>query len=195
MEVVDTYLSEIETAIRGLSRADVALVVDRLEACWLAGKTTFVIGNGGSASTASHMMNDLQKFTQVPGAKRFRAIALTDNMPLITAWGNDQTYDDVFLEPLKNLMIEGDVLIAISGSGNSPNVIKAIDYANTIGTTIGLCGFPGGKLAERATYRVIVPAMSIGQQEDGHLIINHAVATALRARIVAREASAARAVS
>ncbi len=185
MDPIEKYLSEIEQAIREISRHDVTAVVDTLEACWASGHTTFVVGNGGSASTASHMMNDLNKFTVVPGAKRFRAIALTDNVPLFSAWGNDASYDDVFVEPLRNLMNDGDVLIAISGSGNSPNVLRAVDYANTKGTTIGLCGFPGGKLAIAAKRCVIVPAMSIGQQEDGHLIINHAVATALRARIEA----------
>jgi D-sedoheptulose 7-phosphate isomerase len=186
MEAIRKYLSEIEQAIREISRDDVTAVVDVLEACWVSGNTTFVVGNGGSASTASHMMNDLNKFTIVPGARRFRAMALTDNVPLMTAWGNDASYDDVFVEPLRNLMNDGDVLIAISGSGNSPNVLRAIEYANGRGTTIGLCGFPGGKLAVLAKHRVIVPAMSIGQQEDGHLIINHAVATALRARIEAQ---------
>jgi D-sedoheptulose 7-phosphate isomerase len=190
MQAVEKYLTEIETAIREISREDVTTVVDMLEANWLAGRTTFVIGNGGSAATASHMMNDLNKFTIVPGAKRFRAIALTDNIPLITAWGNDASYDDTFAEPLKNLMNDGDLVIAISGSGNSPNVIRACDYALTRGPVIGLCGFPGGKLAEIATHRVIVPAQFIGQQEDGHLIINHAVATALRGRIEARTVAA-----
>ena len=186
MEAIEKYLSEIEQAIREISRKDVTTVVDMLEACWFSGNTTFVVGNGGSASTASHMMNDLNKFTLVPGARRFRAIALTDNVPLMSAWGNDASYDDVFVEPLRNLMNDGDVLIAISGSGNSPNVLRAVEYAKSKGPVIGLCGFPGGKLAEMATHRVIVPATSIGQQEDGHLIINHAVATALRARIEVR---------
>jgi D-sedoheptulose 7-phosphate isomerase len=190
MQAIEVYLSEIEAAIRKISRGDVTAVVDMLEANWLAGATTFVIGNGGSASTASHMMNDLNKFTIIPGARRFRAIALTDNVPLMSAWGNDASYDDVFVEPLRNLMNDGDLVIAISGSGNSPNVIRACEYALTRGQVIGLCGFPGGKLAEIATQRVIVPAMSIGQQEDGHLIINHAVATALRGRIEARTIAA-----
>jgi D-sedoheptulose 7-phosphate isomerase len=190
MEAIEKYLSEIEQAIREISRNDVTAVVDMLEACWVSGNTTFVVGNGGSASTASHMMNDLNKFTLVPGARRFRAIALTDNVPLMTAWGNDASYDDTFVEPLRNLMNDGDVLIAISGSGNSPNVLRAVEYANTKGSTIGLCGFPGGELAALAKHRVIVPAMSIGQQEDGHLIINHAVATALHDRIEARHIAA-----
>jgi D-sedoheptulose 7-phosphate isomerase len=195
MEIIERYLGEVEDAIRGISRADVSVVVDLLEACWQNRKTAFLVGNGGSASTASHMMNDLNKMTQVPGAHRFRAIALTDNVPLMTAWGNDQSYDDVFVEPLRNLMGAGDVLVAISGSGNSPNVLRAAEYAATLGTVIGLCGFPGGRLAETAHYRVIVPAMSIAQQEDGHLIINHVVATALRARIVAHAAAAPRALA
>jgi D-sedoheptulose 7-phosphate isomerase len=117
---------------------------------------------------------------------------LTDNVPLLTALGNDLSYDDVFVEPLKNLMTDKDALIAISGSGNSPNVVKAIDYANEIGAvTIGLCGRPGGKLALSADLKIIIPADRIGQQEDGHLIVNHVVAMALRERIEAAQAAPA----
>ncbi|HXP93536.1 MAG TPA: SIS domain-containing protein, partial [Candidatus Binatia bacterium] len=140
--------------------------------------------NGGSASTASHMMNDLMKFTSIDGCRRFRAVALTDNVPLITALGNDLEYADVFIEQLKNLLLPGDALIAISGSGNSPNIIKAVEYAKTVGAiSIGLAGRPGGKLAQIADHKVVVPADRIGQQEDGHLVLNHVIATALRERI------------
>jgi len=130
------------------------------------------------------MMNDLCKFTSFEGVKRLRAIALTDNVPLMTAWGNDVSYESTFVEPLRNFLRPGDMLIAISGSGNSPNVIAACDYAIEIGATvIGLCGDPGGLLAQIAHHRVIVPAARIGQQEDGHLVLNHVIATALRERI------------
>ena len=184
MGAIETYLSEIEAAIRAISREDVVRIVDELERAWRAEATVFIIGNGGSAATASHMMNDLCKFTAVDGAKRIRAIALTDNVPLMTAYGNDSTYDDVFVEPLTTFMRAGDVLIAISGSGNSPNVIKACEFAaGAGGTVIGLCGSPGGRLAALAHLRVIIPAAQIGQQEDGHLILNHAIATALRERV------------
>lgn len=186
MDAIDRYLSEVETAIRGIDRDDVRRVVDALYGAWERDAQIFIIGNGGSASTASHMMNDLCKFTRFEGRRRIRAIALTDNVPLMTAYSNDQSYDDAFVEPLRTLMREGDTLVAISGSGNSPNVVKAVEFARDNGArVIGLCGSPGGKLAALAHIRVIVPANHIGQQEDGHHVVNHAIATALRERLAA----------
>jgi len=184
VDAIDAYLDEVIAAIRALPRPDVRAIVDALEAVWAADGTTYLIGNGGSASTASHMMNDLCKFTLVPGKRRFRAVALTDNVPLMTAMGNDIAFAEIFVEPLRSLGRRGDALVAISGSGNSPNVVRAVEYAREAGiTTIGLCGSPGGALARLADLKVIVPADRIGQQEDGHLILNHVIATALRERI------------
>ncbi|MBV8371276.1 MAG: SIS domain-containing protein [Candidatus Eremiobacteraeota bacterium] len=183
---VTAYLDEMETVVKSISRAQVREVVDRLFEGWRAGRTTYIVGNGGSASTASHMMNDLNKMTTLPGAPRFRAIALTDNMPYITAIGNDLEYADVFYEQLRNLLLPSDILIAISGSGNSENVIRAANYARQIGATvIGLCGRPGSRLCQAADLVVTVGAESICHQEDGHLIINHTLALALRDRIAA----------
>ncbi|MGH7661706.1 MAG: SIS domain-containing protein [Vulcanimicrobiaceae bacterium] len=182
--MVERYLGEMERALRALSRDDVRRVVGALFDAWRWGKVTWIIGNGGSAATASHMMNDLCKCTLVEGQPRFRAIALTDNIPLMTAVANDVEYADVFVEPLRTHLGKGDVLIALSGSGNSPNVLRAIAYAKEIGAlSIGLCGSPGGALAKSADLRIIVPAERIGQQEDGHLILNHTIALALRERI------------
>jgi len=184
--MVDVYLGETERAVRLIDRDAVRAVVDRLFACWSAGGTTFLIGNGGSAATASHMMNDLLKCTLVPGQPRFRAIALTDNVPSMTAFANDLSYEDIFIEPLQALLKPGDTLVALSGSGNSPNVLRAIAYAKETGaTTIGLCGDTGGKLARLADLSVCIPAARIGQQEDGHLILNHTIALALHERIAA----------
>jgi D-sedoheptulose 7-phosphate isomerase len=184
MDAIDRYMDSVEAAIRGIDRDAVRSVVDALFEAWQADRQIFIIGNGGSASTASHMMNDLSKFTQKAGRRRIRAIALTDNVPLMTAYANDQSFDDTFVEPLGTLMREGDTLIAISGSGNSPNVIKAVAFAlEQKMRVIGLCGSPGGKLAELAHVKVIVPSSHIGQQEDGHLVVNHAIATALRERL------------
>jgi len=183
-DAIDRYFDEVLEAIRGIDRSSVRAVVDALFEAWRQDRQIFIIGNGGSASTASHMMNDLCKFTRSPGRRPIRAIALTDNVPLLTAYANDQGYEDVFVEPLRAFMREGDVLIAISGSGNSPNVVRAAAFAAERGAcVVGLCGSPGGKLAELATVRIIVPARHIGQQEDGHLAVNHAVATALRERL------------
>jgi D-sedoheptulose 7-phosphate isomerase len=184
VDVIDRYLDEVQTAIARIDRGAVRKIVDALEAIWLREGTAFLIGNGGSASTASHMMNDFNKFTTFPGRRRFRALALTDNVPLMTAVANDADYADIFVEPLRNLARPGDALVAISGSGNSPNVIRAVEHALRYEiTTIGLCGSPGGRLAAIADHVVIVPAERIGQQEDGHLILTHTLATALRERI------------
>jgi D-sedoheptulose 7-phosphate isomerase len=184
MDIVETYLTELETAIATLSRDGIRAVVDALIAVWERSGTAYIIGNGGSASTASHMMNDLMKFTSLQGCRRFRAVALTDNVPLMTALGNDVAFEDIFAEPLRNLIGPDDALVALSGSGNSPNIVKAIEYANSVGaTTIGLCGSPGGRLSMLARHVVRVPADRIGQQEDGHLILNHVIAAAMRERI------------
>jgi D-sedoheptulose 7-phosphate isomerase len=192
MDAIDTYLDEVQAAIGAISRESVRRIVDALETVWATDGTTYLIGNGGSASTASHMMNDLNKFTTVPGRRRFRAVALTDNVPLMTALANDLDFADIFVEPLRNLARSGDALIAISGSGNSPNVIRAVEHALRYQiVTIGLCGSPGGRLAAIADLSVVIPARSIGQQEDGHLILNHTIATALRERIEHAELSLA----
>ncbi len=184
MDLIDTYLTELETVLRQLSREDINAVAEALLAAWRERRQVFIAGNGGSAATASHMMNDLNKYVSVEGRPRFRALALTDNVPLLTAVGNDQAYAEIFVEPLKNLLQPGDTLILISASGNSPNVVAAAEYARAQGACIiGFCGQPGGRLAALADHKVIIPSDRIGQQEDGHLILNHALAFALRARL------------
>ena len=186
MDLIDSYLSELETVVRDISREQVRAVVEVLFEAWQSRRTVFLIGNGGSAATASHMMNDLNKYTAVPGRPRFRAIALTDNVPLLTAIGNDAEYADIFVEPLRNLLCAGDILIAISASGNSPNVVRAVEYARQNGAkVIGFCGHPGGKLARLSDLAVTIPSDRIGQQEDGHIILDHVIAAALRERIAA----------
>jgi D-sedoheptulose 7-phosphate isomerase len=184
MDLIDSYLTELETVVRNISREEVRAVVDVLFEGWHSRRTVFLIGNGGSAATASHMMSDLNRYTVVGNLPRFRSIALTDNVPLMTAVGNDMTYADVFIEPLKNLLQPQDILIAISASGNSPNVIKAVEYARNYGAkVIGLCGSPGGMLARLADVAVTIPSKRIGQQEDGHMILDHVISAALRERI------------
>jgi len=184
MDAIDLYLTELEQVIHNLSRDEVRAVADALMEARRANRTIFIIGNGGSAATASHMMNDLNKFTRVAGKRRFRAIALTDNVPFMTAVGNDQHYHDIFVEPLQNLMQPGDVVIAISASGNSPNIIKAIEYARSQGgRVIGFCGRPGGQLAQLADLKIVIPSDRIGQQEDGHMILDHVLSFALLERV------------
>jgi D-sedoheptulose 7-phosphate isomerase len=184
MDAVDLYLTELEQVIHNLSRDEVRVVADALMEARREGRTIFIIGNGGSAATASHMMNDLNKFTRVEGKRRFRAVALTDNVPWMTAVGNDQGYAEIFLEPLINLMQPGDTVIAISASGNSPNVLKACEYAKSLGgKVIGFVGRPGGKLAQLADYKIVAPSDRIGQQEDVHMILDHCLSFALLERV------------
>src|SRR5437763_1523427 len=195
MDCIDRYLTELESVLRRISRDDVGRVVDILVDAWTARRTVFIIGNGGSAATASHMMNDINKFTIVEGLHRFRCIALTDNVPLMTAIGNDLSYVDVFVEPMRNLFDDRDLLIAISASGNSPNIVKAVEYAKGRGATvIGLCGHPGGRLAQLADLKVIIPSDRIGQQEDGHMILDHVISAALRERLLALSVAAGSAI-
>lgn len=148
-------------------------------------RTIFLFGNGGSAALASHMACDLGKGTVVTdNPKRVRVIALTDNLATLTAWANDFSYEDVFAEPLKNLANPGDIAVAISGSGNSPNVLKALRVAQELKlTTIGIGGFGGGQMKAMCDLSVIVPSNNMQLVEDLHLSIAHCLFTILRNRI------------
>jgi D-sedoheptulose 7-phosphate isomerase len=146
-----------------------------------SGKRIYICGNGGSASTASHMASDLNKGSNRKDAPRFKAVALTDNIPAMLAWANDSSYDDIFVEQLKNHLEKGDVVIGIGGSGNSPNVLKALHYANDEGAlTIGLTGFDGGKMTQLAKIFYVVPNQTMQQIEDIHLLIEHMLSLILR---------------
>jgi D-sedoheptulose 7-phosphate isomerase len=139
-------------------------------------RTIFVCGNGGSAATASHFACDMVKGASFQKNKRFRILALTDSMATITAYSNDVCYDCVFTEQLRNFARPGDVVMAISGSGNSPNVVSAVEYANSIGCrTIGLTGRDGGKLGALAGLRIHVDDSHMGRIEDGHMTVCHMI--------------------
>jgi D-sedoheptulose 7-phosphate isomerase len=136
----------------------------------------FVCGNGGSAATANHFACDMVKGASYGRQKRFRITALSEQIPTLTAYANDVGYDAVFVEQLKNFAREGDVLIAISGSGNSPNVVRAVEYANSIGClTIGLSGRNGGKLKPLVRLNVHIPEEHMGRIEDAHMTVCHMV--------------------
>lgn len=138
------------------------------------GRKIFLFGNGGSASTASHLVCDFAKFGKL------KALALTDDIPLITAWSNDESYDVIFKEQLKNLLEKNDVVIGISGSGKSKNVLEAIKYANKSGAyTIGLAGFDGGELKKIAQECLVIGINNMQHSEDMHLLVGHLLATLL----------------
>lgn len=174
-----------------LTRVDfsaVAKFVEILEEARKTRRTVFFVGNGGSAATASHWANDLSLGTRVEGMRPFRAVSLTDNVSVLTALGNDRGYADVFVGQLEGLFQAGDVLVAISASGNSPNVLRAIDYANGHGgTTVGFVGFDGGSMKAlcHLCIHVETPHGEYGAVEGIHLILEHLLTGYLRARLEA----------
>jgi D-sedoheptulose 7-phosphate isomerase len=181
MDSIDRYLDEVAELARALPRDDIRRVVAAVRQVRDSGRQLFIMGNGGSAATASHMACDLAKTSITNGSRRIRAIALTDNAALMTAWANDSAYEDVFAEQLLNLVQPGDLVIAISGSGNSPNVLKAIEVAKKAGAmTVGFTGEPGGRLKDLVDLKVVVPSTRIEQAEDGHMILDHVIAVVLR---------------
>jgi len=183
---LNQYLVELEEAVRLLKRDTLWQATQVLFEAWRREAQIFILGNGGSAATASHMANDLNKLTITPGKPRFKAIALTDNIPLMTAWGNDNSYEDIFAEQLINFIRPDDVVVAISASGNSPNVLRAVQVARQHGAlAIGLTGDTGGKLKGLVDYCVLTPTGHICQQEDCHLIAEHAIANTLKALVEA----------
>lgn len=167
-----------------LSRIPILAVdhaVERLYDAYVASRTVYLFGNGGSAALASHIACDLGKGTRIPDEKPFRVLSLTDNVPLITAWANDTSYDDVFAEQLRSFMAPGDISFAISGSGNSPNVLKGLRTSRELGgCNIGLTGHAGGKMRSLCDVCVIVPSQNMQQIEDAHVCVMHAIFLALR---------------
>jgi|SRR5579884_1320474 len=152
--------------------------------CHARGRTVFLLGNGGSAATASHFACDLSKGARTPGQPHFRVVPLTDNVPLLTAWANDTSYDRVFAEQLAALVRPGDVVVAISASGNSPNVLAAAEVAREEGATvIALTGKSGGRLRVLADLTIRVPATRIELVEDAHLAVTHSLCVAMRQRL------------
>ena len=184
MSFIKGYLTELSSTLDELPLHQIERIKDILLKAYRDGKRIFIMGNGGSATASSHFACDLAKGITMgsPHMKdRFKVIALTDNVPLLTAWANDTGYENIFVEQLRNLLEEGDVVIAISASGNSKNVLKAVDYANNkAATTIGLTGFEGGRLKDMAQECLIVPSSSMERVEDIHLILGHLLCCYLR---------------
>lgn len=184
------FLDRVAQELHKLDTAQVQQLADAIYACYKSRNLVFVIGNGGSGSNASHFCEDLGKGTirrddfDNDQKKRLRILSLTDNTPYILAWGNDEGFDRVFSEQLKNLAMPGDLLIAISGSGNSPNILRAVDWANKNGLATFACtGFTGGKLKGMAQKCFHVALDDMGIVESIHLTAFHWVVDNLYARI------------
>jgi D-sedoheptulose 7-phosphate isomerase len=181
MSYIEWYLNEIGNVLQQLPRDQIARIIDILRRARLAGKRIFLIGNGGSAGTASHLVNDLLKGTVAEGKPRMKAIALTDNVPVMLAYANDCGYETIFAEQLDALADSDDVLVAFSGSGRSPNVIRALDLARERGlTTVGFTGRDGGEMRERCDVCLVVPCQCMEQIEDAHVVLTHLISSALR---------------
>ena len=183
------YLAEHRGVLENLPLEAVRRAVDILEQAYQTDHSVFLFGNGGSAALASHLATDLGKGTHSPGpeslqgVKRLRVLSLTDNVPLLTAWGNDTGYDNVFAGQMENFVQSGDVALGISGSGNSPNVLRALELARRVGaTTIGLTG-SGGKMIDLLDCPIVVPSNHMQQVEDAQFLIAHLIFLDLKARI------------
>lgn len=181
MEQIESYMTTLTETVRQLPVDRIAQVVETLRVARLNGKQVFIMGNGGSASTASHFVCDLAKNTRRPGLPHFRVIGLTDNMAILSAYANDEGYENVFAAQLANFVEADDVVIAISASGNSANVIKGIEEArNSRAVTIGFTGFDGGRLGAMVDIQVHVNSNIIEHVEDIHLMLEHMIVKTLK---------------
>jgi D-sedoheptulose 7-phosphate isomerase len=180
---IDTYLTELKHVIDVIPRDVLSQIYAKLDECQRNEKTLFVMGNGGSAATSSHMVCDFSKNTRGSDKPRLRVIGLADNIAVLTAYANDEGIDRVFAEPILSLGRAGDVALAISGSGNSPNVLEGIKTAKAQGIfTIGLTGYSGGKLKELVDLALVVPVHDMEQIEDVHMVLDHILTGLLRGR-------------
>jgi D-sedoheptulose 7-phosphate isomerase len=194
-EYIDSFFSDFEKSISAVDRSRIEAVIQLLFEAWQNGKQIFLIGNGGSAGTASHFSADLNKCTACNGKRRMKAISLVDNVPLVSAITNDDGWENVYTEQLQNFFTPGDVLIAFSvhgGSGSdksgpwSQNLLKAMRYVSEHGgKTIGIAGFDGGYMKELADECLIVPAHSTPQVEAFHVLLHHLIAFRLAEKIAA----------
>ena len=183
---VGAYLDRVREEISRLSHGEIETFADLVYERYQSGRFVFIIGNGGSGANASHLCEDLGKSTvkDFESQKRLKVMSLTDNTPYILAWANDTSYDRVFVEQLKNFAGEGDLLVAISGSGNSPNILRAVEWANAHGmTTIGVTGFSGGRLKEIAHHGLHCPIDDMGIVESLHLVAFHYILDDVYGRI------------
>jgi D-sedoheptulose 7-phosphate isomerase len=169
-----SYITRLNKLLGQLDHSSIDNAVNLIAQAWSDGKQIITLGNGGSSLTALHFINDWNKSIFLAGSRPFRGRSLVDNVGLIMSYANDISFQDIFVEQLKNILMPGDLVIAISGSGNSENVIRAVQYANNNGAvTLGLCGFRGGKLKDVAQHFVLAEVDDMQLAEDVHSIFGH----------------------
>jgi D-sedoheptulose 7-phosphate isomerase len=188
--LLTTYLDQESRLLECLKEQEalVTRLADEIVDRTLSGQKIILFGNGGSATTSSHIVCDLTKGTTSPGKTngrvKTRALCLTDNISMVTAWANDESYEDIFAQQIEAYCESGDLVIALSGSGNSVNVLKGVSVAKGRGALcFALCGFDGGKLSRLADHAIIIPGENIQQAEDVHLIALHLVFLMVRERL------------
>ncbi|MEU3771946.1 SIS domain-containing protein [Streptomyces sp. NPDC032472] len=185
---MSSYLTRMRQAFSDVSTTDLLWVAETLERAYLNGRTLYICGNGGSAATASHLAVDISKNTRVPGRAPVRTMSLVDHVPSLTAWANDVSYAEVFTGQLAGLAEPGDVIIGITTSGTSPNVLQALRYGRAHGmTTVGLLGPDGGLARELCDAYVLAPAQSIEEQEDLHMAFAHILTRHMRSFVGDRQ--------
>ena len=176
----EIYIKKLTNILNELDCKELDIALGLIEEAWKNGKQIITLGNGGSSLTALHFINDWNKSVFMQTRIPFKGRSLVDNIGLIMSYGNDISFEDIFIEQLKNLLMPGDLVIAISGSGNSENVIRAVNYANDNGgKTLGLCGYDGGRLKAVAQYKVWVNVDDMQLVEDVHSIFGHIVMQSL----------------
>jgi D-sedoheptulose 7-phosphate isomerase len=178
---ISDYLQTLQNVLNELSSQQIEEVLEVFEQAYLQDRTIYICGNGGSWATAGHWVCDYAKGTACAGARRLRMISLGDNVPLLTALGNDISYDSVFSEPVRTYVRKDDVVILITASGNSPNILEAAKAAREMGAvTVGLIGFGGGKLAGMVDHQITVSCKEYGPVEDLHMILDHITSMYMR---------------
>jgi D-sedoheptulose 7-phosphate isomerase len=174
--IADAYINKLSNLLISIDKQQIDAGVQLVADAWQQGRQVITLGNGGSSMTALHFINDWNKSIFMHGKKSFRGRSLVDNMGLIMSYANDLSFQDVFIEQLKNILEPGDLVIAISGSGNSENVVRAVNYANeNQAITLGLCGYQGGKLKAMAQHVVWAAVDDMQLSEDIHAIFGHMV--------------------
>jgi D-sedoheptulose 7-phosphate isomerase len=185
---IQDYLAVYSLLVRRLDRAAVENVIDLIWTAWDQRQTVFLCGNGGSAANAAHIAADLTKLTAPAAGPRLRALALGSDIPALTAAANDFAYQDVFAESLKTFLEPGDVVIGLSTSGRSPNVLSAVEYARNRGAmTVGICGAGGRPLIGLVSHAIVIPSTSVQQIEDATMVVGHLVCLGLQALASSRQ--------
>ncbi|MBE3102599.1 MAG: SIS domain-containing protein [Firmicutes bacterium] len=179
----EKYIDELSATLKNVEVDEIRTAEDLIISIYRNNKRIYVIGNGGSAAASSHWVCDFGKII-VMDKKRFQVMSLTDNNAWITAIANDLSYEDVFVEQLRNLMSEGDLLIGISASGNSENIVRSFEYAHSIGAkTMGIIGFFGGKVRELSDHSIYIPSYNYGIVEDIQLAIGHMISQEIKSNM------------